>query len=91
MSTLTNAQKRARQREYSKAYYYKKKAETNSKKKVRMVAQQVAAPLEQATQENGELIHIINAYYVLHSSVKDGQIRADLNKVLAAIIIKNSN
>lgn len=75
---MTKALKKQKQREYSRAWYLKNKAKKDFPQTVESVQKAEDIPL----------ITIINAYYVLHSATTDGQIRADLNKVLSSIIAK---
>lgn len=109
MKNVTLAEKRAKQREYSKSYYHRRK-EQEKKEQIRKSKRDwwranrskaaLAAktptlkpdtkPLLKPTniETNGDIINIINAYYVLHAYTNDGQVVADLNKVFTNIITK---
>lgn len=60
---------------YIKAYHAKRRAQRDEQ----IVKEQ---PLQ-----NGALIEVINAYKTLYDSTNNGQVKADLNKTLANIII----
>lgn len=79
MKTLTKAQAEKR-REQRRNWWRKNRSKAAMEKK--------AKATKPFTETNGKIINIINAYYVLRSSVSDGQIHFDLNKLLAAIISK---
>lgn len=63
---------------YMKEYHAKRKAEKE---------EQIG---KDKPLQNGALMEVINAYKTLYDSTNNGQVKADLNKTLANIIIETA-
>jgi hypothetical protein len=87
MKKLTTAEADKR-REYQRKWWKNNLSKEAKEKKAKVNS--LVKNLE-VVKNNGDLLPVINAYYTLRNSTNDGQIKADLNKVFSAILIKNDH